>query len=207
MNLLIVDDHPVVLNGTKALLQHIDQWHIEIEHEPSAVLQRMNDTTFQLFLLDINMQPINGIELAQKIKHLHPEALTILYTGYDLADYYDLLIERKVDGLLSKTATKEQVIQTISATLRGELLLPADFLDFIYRKHQCPMSSTELAISEKEQEILQLVARGCTNKAIALEFSVTQRTIENYLSKIFVRLNVESRAEAVLKAKDLGWIH
>ena len=61
MNLLIVDDHPVVLNGTKALLQHIDKWHIQTEHEPTAVLERMNDTTFQLFLLDINMQQINGI--------------------------------------------------------------------------------------------------------------------------------------------------
>lgn len=207
MNLLIVDDHPVVLNGTKALLQHIHSWNIEIEHEPAAVIERMNDTAFQLFLLDINMQPINGIELAKKIKHIQPDAFIILYTGYDLVDYYDLLIERKIDALLSKTATKEQVIQTISATLRGECLLPADFLDFIQRKIQAPLPTGEPAISEKEQEILQLVARGCTNKAIAIELSVTQRTIENYLSKIFVRLNVESRAEAVLKAKDLGWIH
>ena len=85
--------------------------------------------------------------------------------------------------------------------------MPADFLDFIQRKIQAPLPTGEPVISEKEQEILQLVAQGYTNKAIAIEMSVTQRTIENYLSKIFVRLNVESRAEAVLKAKDLGWIH
>lgn len=206
INILIVDDHPVVLNGTKTLLQDIEHWHIETEQDPTQVEMRMQQNDYHLFLLDIHMKPINGIELASIIKKKMPDATVLLYTGYDLTDYYELLFDKKVDGLLSKTATKEQVVQTISATLRGELLLSANFLDFIHQKIQHPMQVSEPALTEKEREILQFVAQGLTNKAISIKLSVSQRTVENHLSKIFHRFNVQSRAEAVLVAKEHGLI-
>ena len=207
INILIIDDHPVVLDGTKTLLQDLANVHIETEQDSAAVLSRMDTDTFQLFLIDINMKPINGIQLSEMIKKKQPEALIILYTGYELSDYYELLIEKKIDGLLSKLATKEQVIQTIQAALRGEILLAADFLDFIQQRTNLPNVQQEVLLSDKEQEILQLVAQGCTNKAIASAIGVTQRTVENYLSKLFVKLNVESRAEAVIVAKEKAWIN
>ncbi len=206
MNILIIDDHPVVLDGTKTLLQDLTNVHIETEQDSAAVLTRMESEAFQLFLIDINMKPINGIQLSENIKKKQPEALIILYTGYELSDYYELLIEKKIDGLLSKLATKEQVIQTIQA-FRGEILLAADFLDFIQQRTNLPNIQQEILLSDKEQEILQLVAQGCTNKAIASAIGVTQRTVENYLSKLFVKLNVESRAEAVIVAKEKAWIN
>ena len=206
IELLIVDDHPVVLDGTKALLQNLENVHIETEQDGASVLSLIETKPFQLYLIDINMKPINGIQLSELIKKKQPEALILLYTGYELADYYELLVEKKVDGLLSKLATKEQVIQTIHAALRGEILLPADFLDFVQRRSHRSDTQQEVLLSDKEQEILQYVARGCTNKAIALNLGVTQRTVENYLSKLFVKLHVESRAEAVIVAKENTWI-
>ncbi|TKI69169.1 response regulator transcription factor [Lysinibacillus mangiferihumi] len=206
IEILIIDDHPVVLDGTKTLLQDLENVHIETEQESANVLARMESHPFQLYLIDINMKPLNGIQLAEMIKKQQPEALIILYTGYELSDYYELLVEKKVDGLLSKLATKEQVIQTIQATLRGEILLSVDFLDFVQQHSNRSNAKQEVLLSHKEQEILQLVAQGCTNKAIASAIGVTQRTVENYLSKLFVRLHVESRAEAVIVAKEKAWI-
>ncbi|MFJ7886870.1 response regulator [Lysinibacillus xylanilyticus] len=207
IDILIVDDHPVVLDGTKTLLQDLPNVQIDTEQDSAAVLSRMDAQAFQLFLIDINMKPINGIQLSEMIKKKQPEALILLYTGYELSDYYELLIEKKVDGLLSKLATKQQVIQTIEAALRGEILLAADFLDFVQQRTNLQNVQQEILISDKEQEILQLVAQGCTNKAIASAIGVTQRTVENYLSKLFVKLNVESRAEAVIVAKEKEWIN
>ncbi|KOP69737.1 regulator [Lysinibacillus sp. FJAT-14745] len=207
IDILIVDDHPVVLDGTKTLLQDLINVRIDTEQDSAAVLSRMDAQAFQLFLIDINMKPLNGIQLSEMIKKKQPEALILLYTGYELSDYYELLIEKKVDGLLSKLATKEQVIQTIQAALRGEILLAADFLDFVHQRTNLPNVQQDVLLSEKEQEILQLVAQGCTNKAIASAIGVTQRTVENYLSKLFVKLNVESRAEAVIVAKEKAWIN
>ncbi|MFF2176398.1 response regulator [Lysinibacillus sp. NPDC058147] len=207
IDILIVDDHPVVLDGTKTLLQDLKDVRIDTEQDSAAVLSRMDAQAFQLFLIDINMKPINGIQLSEMIKKKQPEALILLYTGYELSDYYELLIERKIDGLLSKLATKEQVIHTIQAALRGEILLAADFLDFVHQRTNLPNVQQDVLLSDKEQEILQLVAQGCTNKAIASAIGVTQRTVENYLSKLFVKLNVESRAEAVIVAKEKAWIN
>ncbi|MGE7926937.1 response regulator transcription factor [Lysinibacillus xylanilyticus] len=207
IDILIVDDHPVVLDGTKTLLQDLPNVQIDTEQDSAAVLSRMDAQAFQLFLIDINMKPINGIQLSEMIKKKQPEALILLYTGYELADYYELLIEKKVDGLLSKLATKQQVIQTIEAALRGDILLAADFLDFVQQRTNLQNVQQEILLSAKEQEILQLVAQGCTNKAIASAIGVTQRTVENYLSKLFVKLNVESRAEAVIVAKEKAWIN
>jgi len=206
INILIVDDHPVVLDGTKTLLQDLTDVNIDTEQNCEAVLSRMDAQAFQLFLIDINMKPTNGIQLSEMIKKKQPEAIILLYTGYELSDYYELLVEKKIDGLLSKLATKEQVIQTILAALRGEILLSADFLDFVQQRTNMQNRQQEVLLSDKEQEILQLVAQGCTNKAIASAIGVTQRTVENYLSKLFVKLNVESRAEAVIVAKEKAWI-
>ncbi|MFJ7734006.1 response regulator [Lysinibacillus sp. NPDC097231] len=206
IDILIVDDHPVVLDGTKTLLQDLTDVRIDTEQDSAAVLSRMDAQSFRLFLIDINMKPINGIQLSEMIKKKQPEALILLYTGYELSDYYELLVEKKIDGLLSKLATKEQVIQTIQAALRGEILLSADFLDFVQQRSNLPNVQKDILLSDKEQEILQLVAQGCTNKAIASAIGVTQRTVENYLSKLFVKLNVESRAEAVIVAKEKAWI-
>lgn len=96
MNILIIDDHPVVLDGTKTLLQDLANVKIETEQDSAAVLPRMDTEAFQLFLIDINMKPINGIQLSEMIKKKQPEALIILYTGYELSDYYELLIEKKL---------------------------------------------------------------------------------------------------------------
>nr|WP_269151709.1 response regulator transcription factor [Sutcliffiella horikoshii] len=203
---MIVDDHPVVLDGTMTLLQELEDFHIETEHDSSAVERRLEKDSFHLFLLDINMKPVNGIQLAEFIKQREPEALVILYTGFELADYYELILKRKIDGLLSKTATKEQVIQTIHAVLRREILLPTDFLDFVQTQLHLSLQDSQQTLSDKERLILNLIAQGCTNKAIAVELSVTQRTVENYLSKLFVKLHVESRAEALKIAMEKGWI-
>ncbi|PAD23144.1 response regulator transcription factor [Terribacillus saccharophilus] len=206
INILIVDDHPVVLNGTRTLLQEIENWHIEIEENPMNVEKKIREKTFLLFLIDINMKPINGIKLAENIKTLQPSALIIFYTGFDLTDYYELLLNRKADGLLSKTATKEQVIQSINAALRNEIMLPIDFIEYIQKKVSYPVYTPEANINEREKKILQFVSQGLTNKAIAVNLKVSQRTVENHLSKIFNRLNVHSRAETILIAKERGWI-
>lgn len=204
MKLLIVDDHPVVLNGTKALLDHYEEWSIEAESNPLFALDRLRREAYDCCLIDVNMQPVNGIQLVSEIRKFSPETRTILYTGYELEDYYDLLVARKVDGLLSKTATKEQIVHSISAVMRGDILVPGEFLDFISRKTANKATADGFTLPEKESKILHLVAQGFTNKAIASELGVSQRTVENYLSKIFTYLQVESRAEAVNKAKDAG---
>ncbi|MFY3790756.1 response regulator [Ureibacillus sp. MALMAid1270] len=195
-SLLIVDDHPIVLEGTKNLFQGIKDIDVEIETDFTKVLKRIATEPFDVYLIDINM-PLNGITLAQQIKSMQPTASIILYTGYNVSDYYPLLLEKKVEGILSKTASKEKIIRTIYSAINKEMILSLDFLDFLNNMFKLQTMKSNLQLTEKEKKILRLITEGYTNKALAVELKVTQRTVERYLSQIFALLNVESRADAV----------
>lgn len=207
MSIFIIDDHPVVLNGTKAILApHFDVKTIEGSRNAFEIIREaMAERLVTLCLIDVQMPEISGIELCKMIRGSYPEIKLVLYTGYEINDYGQLLIDSAVDGIVSKTASKEQLVNCIEGTLLGNVVVPVDFFTHLMR------SASQLADLEKEVQllhdrelmILQLVARGLTNKAIALEIGVSQRTIENHLTKVFDKLQVSSRAEAVIKARDL----
>lgn len=201
ISVLIVDDHPIVLEGTKKLFQEIDDMVVETEGDATCVLQRVKEAPYDIYLIDINMPLQNGIVLARNIKVLQSNAAIILYTGDDIADYYPLILERKIEGVLAKTASKEQIIRTIRAIIHGETVLPINFLDFLDSKFNIQESQEKLKLNAKEKQILNLIADGNTNNAIAAKLKVTQRTVERYLTQLFTLLNVESRTEAVKLAK------
>lgn len=198
MNLLVVDDHPIVLNGTKMLLETQQQWRVFVTSDSREADAMIKKESINVCLLDVQMPHVNGVDLAKKLKLAYPELAIILYTGYEVTDYYPLILQKIIDGVLSKTATNEQLLHTIAAVARGEYLLQRNFLDFLQKQ-----TENSAQLEPRELQLLQLVADGYTNKAIAQELELSQRTIENYLTKIFAKLQVESRAQAVSKAKDL----
>lgn len=205
MNIVIIDDHPVVLNGTKAILApHFDVEIIEGSKDAFEMLESaMEEKQVDLCLIDVQMPEVSGVELCKKIRARYPNIKLILYTGYEVNDYVELLVHLQIDGIISKTASKEQLVNSIEGALLGNVILPVELFTHIVRSHKQLNEEKEgQLISEKELVILQRVAEGLTNKAIALEMGVSQRTIENHLTRLFDKLQVSSRAEAVMKAKD-----
>lgn len=95
ISILIIDDHPIVLEGSKRLLHDIEDMEIETESHPQNVLQKMQQVHYDIFLIDINMTEQNGISLAKAIKSTQPSSSVILYTGDDIRSYYPLIIEKK----------------------------------------------------------------------------------------------------------------
>lgn len=84
----------------------------------------------------------NGINLARNIKAIQSNASVILYTGDDITDYYPLILERKIEGILAKTASKEQILRTVRAIANGEIVLPKNFLDFLDDKFKLQGAKT-----------------------------------------------------------------
>ena len=201
--MLIVDDHPIVLDGTKNLFRDIEDIVVDIEGDATNVLQKVEKSPYHIYLIDINMPLQNGIVLARNIKIQQPDAAIILYTGDDITDYYPLILERKIDGVLAKTASKEQILRTIRAIAQGEIVLPCNFFDFLDRKFKLREKRSNLDLNEKEKKILKLIAEGHTNRAIAVELNITQRTTERYLTQLFTLLNVDSRTEAANLAEKM----
>lgn len=200
ISVLIVDDHPIVLEGSKNLFQGLDDILIETESNPENVITKMKQTHFDVFLVDVNMAIQHGIALATDIKAVQESALIILYTGDDIRSYYSLILEKKIDGILSKTASRNNVIQTIRSIVQGHLVIPVDFVDYVTKKMQDQYNN--LKLTNKEKQLLSMIQKGYTNKMIAEQLHVSQRTVERYLTQLFTLLEVPSREKAIELVKE-----
>lgn len=203
IRILIIDDHPIVLEGSKILFDDVTQIDVDTENDVQNVKKRILKKSYDIYLVDINMPKQNGIEVADDIQRIQPSAKIIFYTGDNIEDYYFLLAQKKYYGLLSKTSTKETIIQTIMNAMNGNILLPHSFLSYVHEQIEPTHIEQTLQLNKREEKILNYIIQGYTNNAIAAELNLTQRTIERNLSKIYHLLNVNSRTEAALKAKEL----
>ncbi len=210
INVLIVDDHPAVGEGTKAMIEQEADMKAHVITPEDITLDFLKERKYDVYLIDLYMPKINGIELTKLILHEDPDAIVLIYTGFDLISHFNLLIDAGIAGFLNKTATKEQLITSIKCALREEAVVPLPLLKQLRRVKTEPTTNKgktclgDISLSNKEQEILEGISRGLTNKAIALEMSMSQRTVEYNLTKIFSKLKVASRTEALLKAREFG---
>lgn len=210
INVLIVDDHPVVGEGTKSLIEQEEDMIANVIVECEDIVSLIKEEAYDIYLIDLYMPKINGIELTKIILQIEPEAKVIIYTGFDLASHYNLLVEAGVTGFINKTATQEQLITSVRCALREEAVISLQLLRQLRRMSGSPSTTEdsqtigELALSDKEQHILDGVSKGLTNKAIAINCSMSQRNVEHHLTKIFMKLGVSSRTEALLKAQEFG---
>jgi len=206
--MLIVDDHPVVLEGSKNLFKNVEDIDVDTTNdiqELYRLIQRV-ECPYDVFLIDLNIPGQNGIVISESIRRFQPSAFIILYTGDFIENYYSLILEKKIDGLLSKTATKEETLRTIRATVAGNILLPSNFIDYVKDYYHISENEETLKLNEREKRILSFVAMSYSNSVIAKELQVSQRTIERNLSQILNLLNVSSRAEAVIVARERNLI-
>ncbi|MEB2300425.1 response regulator transcription factor [Lysinibacillus xylanilyticus] len=192
---LIVDDHPIILEGTKSLLKKVKDLSISLEMDPSKVINRILNESFDIFLIDVNMAKKDGISLAKDIKSINPQAKIILYTCDDLQSYYHLILEKTIQSVLSKIAPRERIISTIRSVMQDNIVLPANFPDYINNKMQNKYDN--LKLTNKEEQLIRMIIDGMTNKMIAEHLNVSQRTVERYLTQLFNFLGVSSREEII----------
>lgn len=212
IEILLVDDHLSVREGTKSVLEKEPDMLVTVASTGMEALELINSRVFDIMLFDLNMDVINGLELTRRVISINSDIPVLIYTGYDIESHFNLLIEAGVSGFVSKTASREQLIMAIRFALRGDTILPISLLRQLRRKDIRPTVSgnfksfEDVSINEQEERILIEVALGKSNKEIAKILLMSQRTIEYNLTRIFGKLGVKSRAEAILEAKRLRLI-
>lgn len=206
--ILLVDDHPSVMEGTKMLLEQEEDLRVMLANTGDRALDLIRGQHFDVMLIDLHMPDINGIDLAKKLLAIEPDAVILTYTGYDFTNHFNLMIEAGIAGLVHKTSNKEQLVTAVRCALRGEVVLPLSLVKQMRRMtgHLLDMNqATETSsITGKEYEILKHIANGRSNKEIAEQVIMSQRSLEYCLTSLFQKLNVKSRIEAAMKAKHLG---
>ncbi|MEK5333080.1 response regulator transcription factor [Lysinibacillus sp. FSL W8-0992] len=210
IKILVVDDHNLVGEGTKLILEQEKDFNVTFVNSSKKALDILLTHTFDVFIFDLNMPQLNGQELAKEVSKISPKSSIIIYTGYDIEPHFNKLVSSGVSSFVDKVASKEILIAAIRASLEGNSMMPINLLQQL----KIPDNSINILegyhllkkynLSKDEVETLKLVMAEKTNKEIAAELFISLRTVEYRLTNIFKKLNVNSRISAIKKIEEIA---
>ncbi len=211
IRILLADDHVVVREGTRQLLEREPDMEVVGgagcgEEAVALAIELKPD----VIIMDIAMPKLNGIEATKQIKSLLPSVAVLILTAYDYDEYIFALMEAGAAGYLLKSVSGDELIDAIRAVYAGEPVLHPVVVRKIMA-HLRPREAKPAAghprelLSEREMEVLKLAAKGMGNKDIAGELFISVRTVQAHLRSIFNKLGVGSRSEAIIYALKWGW--
>ncbi|MFC4306425.1 response regulator [Cohnella boryungensis] len=212
--ILIVDDHLLVREGLKLIIETNEEYRVAGEAENGEIALRLAEQLQpDIILLDLNMPVMNGLETMKRLKEKAIGIPVIILTTYNEDDYMMQGLALGAKGYLLKDASREKLFHTLASALRGETLLQPEVASRVFGFQQEPASSAfsakrELpALSDKEQLVLQAAARGYRSKEIAFDLGISERTVKAHLTNIYNKFGVDSRSQAVAMAIEHGIIH
>jgi DNA-binding NarL/FixJ family response regulator len=208
IRVLIVDDHPLFRDGIRERLESAGDTFLVVGEATGGAEahELVGSTAPDVVLMDIAMPQMNGIDATRLIHADFPDVDIIMLSVYDDAQYVNAALEAGASGYLLKSVEAADLRDSVVRTARGESALsPSVARTLVTRLTHPPAEASRL--SEREREILSLVAGGASNKAVAKELFLSARTVEAHLRNIFDKLGVSSRTEAVTQAVRHQWIH
>ena len=208
IRILIADDHPMFRLGLRMLLEPAADFEV-VGEAPTGeqTVQMAAELLPDVILMDINLPDMNGIEATRRIMAASPGVGILVITMID-DDTVFTAMRAGARGYLLKGAEGEETLRAIRAVANGEVIFgPAAAERMLHIFATGNLSNRPAPFPEltpREQEILELIAQGLTNNAIAERFVVSPKTVRNQVSSIFGKLQVTDRAQAIIKAREAG---
>jgi DNA-binding NarL/FixJ family response regulator len=206
-DVLIVDDHPVFRDGIRAALAGSDTLAVVGEATTGVEAVRLaTELEPAVVLMDLHMPDMDGLEATRAIVAAHPDVCVVILTMAEDDNAVFAALRAGARGYLLKGADRAAILDTIRGVMRGELIIgPAvadRILTFFAATRSAPSPLPEL--TDREREVLRLVADGLTNQAIARRLYISPKTVRNHVSNIFAKLHVVDRAAAIERAHKGG---
>ena len=208
--ILIVDDHDSFVRGLQALIRSVPNWEMvgraSTGNEAVSMATRLQP---DVILMDIKMPDMNGIEATREILSTSPHIGVLILTMFDNDDTVFAALRSGARGYLLKGASKAEITSAIQSVQRGEAIFGAPIAKRVMEHFAGINSATATAnsfpeLSERERDVLALVARHKSNQEISVELNITNKTVRNHVSNILNKLQVIDRAQAILRAKQAG---
>jgi DNA-binding NarL/FixJ family response regulator len=210
IRILIADDHPLFRDGLRGLLESVAETQVvgEATNGDEAVeLARVLQP--DVVLMDIKMPGMNGIEATRAIVDTSPHVGVLVITMYEDDDFVFAAMRAGARGYVLKGAKQAEMLRAIRAVANGEVIFGPGIAQRVIgfmvgpRSGMRPRPFAEL--TERETEVLSMIALGRTNEEIASHFSLSLKTVRNHVSNIFAKLQVADRAQAVIRAREAGF--
>jgi DNA-binding NarL/FixJ family response regulator len=215
IRVVIADDHPVFRFGMRALLGAMPDTEVVGEvtngEEAVALVARVQP---DVVLMDITMPGMGGIEATRRIRETHPEVRVLIVTMLE-DDSVFAAMRAGARGYIVKGAEPAEILRAIRAIAEGEAIFSPGIAERVIHYFAVPPagladphrdSAVPLfpELTEREREVLALIAQGLTNSAIAEQLVLSPKTVRNYITQIFSKLQVADRAQAIIRARDAG---
>jgi DNA-binding NarL/FixJ family response regulator len=211
IRVVLADDHAVVRKGIREFLEEENDITVVAEAaDGEEAVALVGERHPDVAVLDIQMPGMTGIEATRRIKAENPDVRVLILTAYDDHPYIFALLQTGASGYILKTADSSELVEAVRAVYRGESALdPAvtrKVVQQLTRGRPLGAQAMVEALTEREIEVLHLVAKGLTNKAIGQALGISDRTVQGHLANIYGKLGVSSRTEAVTEGLRQGWI-
>jgi len=205
ISILIVDDHPMFRFGLRLLLEAEQDLHVVGEAtsgEEAVTFAEANPV--DVVLMDINLPDVNGIEATRRILKARPDSHVLIITMFD-DDTVLAAIKVGALGYILKGASGDETLRAVRAAANGEAIFSPTVARRVRQHFDAPNKPTVFPdLTEREREILALLAQGLTNAAIAERLSLSVKTVRNQVSNVFSKLQVADRAQAIIRAREAG---
>jgi len=202
ISVLIVDDHAVVRQGLKAFLSLQD--HIEVIGEAAngeEAVGKVRELLPDVVLLDLVMPRMDGISAIRQIRGISPSTQVIVLTSFAEDDKVFPSIKAGALGYLMKDVLPPDLVKAIEAAHRGEPLLHPEIAKKLMQEFtSAPKAASADALTERETDVLRLIARGLSNKEIAAELYLSEKTVKTHVSNILQKLHLSDRTQAAIYA-------
>ena len=211
IRVLVADDHEVVREGTLRMLER--EIDIEIVGEAAnggETVRLVQELEPDVVVLDVRMPDVNGIEATKQIKGEHPQVRVLIFTAHDDDRYVFPLLDAGADGYVLKTTGQRDLIKAIRDVYQGQTALHPEIarrvVERLTHKDKYVGEGMVEALTEREMEVLEAVAKGWSNKDVSEALNISPHTVQVHLSNVFGKLGVKTRTEAVLYAIRQGWV-
>ncbi|WP_432464013.1 response regulator [Agarivorans sp. QJM3NY_33] len=197
-SVLLVDDHPLVQDGLKMRLETTEEFEVVgTAADGQQALDLVIRLKPQMVLTDINMPKLNGIQLLELLAVQSPETKVIMLSMHNNKAYVQNAMRHGAKGYLLKDITSCELVNALQAVANGGCYISAGVSNQLFES-----GKTSAALSKREQQVLQLLASGCSNKKIADKLSISIRTVETHTLKIRRKLKLDSSAAMIKYAID-----
>jgi DNA-binding NarL/FixJ family response regulator len=207
LRILIAEDHPLYRKGMISLLSSVPEFEVVGEASTGEeAVARAAQLQPDVILMDLQMPEVNGIEATRRILRESPNIRVLMVTLFEDDDSVFMALRAGARGYVLKDADEEEMVLSIRAVGRGEAIFSPAVATRVLAYFSKPAAQPQVfpTLTDREREILNLIARGHPNPSIAKQLSLSTKTIGNYVSNIFTKLQVADRAQAIIRAREAG---
>jgi DNA-binding NarL/FixJ family response regulator len=209
LRVVLADDHPVFRHGLRALLDEAPD--IDVVGEAAsgeAGAELVESLRPDLVLMDIKMPGLNGIDATRRIHSGSPDVRVLILTMFEDDNSVFAAMRAGARGYILKDADKEDLLRAVRSVGRGEAIfspaIATRVLDYFASGPSTVSRDAFPMLTERERDLLRLLARGLSNAQIATELGLSVKTVSNYVSSVLSKLQVADRAQAIVRARDAG---